>query len=80
MANPLFNALSGGSPAGNMMQMLSQLKQNPLALLQKAGFNIPNINNPQQIIQHLTQTGQINQNQLNQAQQMAQMFSSLNKQ
>ena len=75
MANPLFNALGGGN---NMMQMLTQLKQNPLALLQKAGFNLPaNINSPQQIIQHLTQTGQINQNQLNQAQQMAQMFGGL---
>ena len=74
MPNPLFNAL-GGNPMNNMMQMLTQLKQNPLALLQKAGFNIPaNINNPQQIVQHLTQTGQINQNQINQAQQMAQMF------
>ena len=74
MPNPLFSAL-GGNPMGNMMQTLAQLKQNPLGLLQKAGFNIPaNVNNPQQIIQHLTQTGQINQNQLNQAQQMAQMF------
>ena len=72
MSNPLFNAMN---PMGNMMQTLTQLKQNPMALLQRAGFNIPtNINNPQQIIQHLTQTGQINQNQLNQAQQMAQMF------
>ena len=77
MPNPLFNAL-GGNQAGNMMQMLMQLKQNPLSVLQKAGFNIPaNINNPQQIIQHLTQTGQINQNQLNQAQQMAQMFGNM---
>lgn len=77
MSNSVFNAL-GGNPMGNMMQMLSQLKQNPLALLQKAGYNIPtNLNNPQQIIQHLTQTGQINQAQLNQAQQMAQMFGSI---
>lgn len=75
MANPLFNALGGGN---NIFQMLGQLKQNPLAMLQKAGFNIPtNINSPQQIIQHLTQTGQINQNQLNQAQQMAQMFGNM---
>lgn len=75
MPNPLFNALGGGN---NMMQMLGQLKQNPLALLQKAGFNVPaNLNSPQAIIQHLTQTGQINQNQLNQAQQMAQMFGGM---
>lgn len=78
MSNPLFGLLGGNNmpgPLGNMMQTLSQLKQNPLGLLQKAGFNIPaNISGPQQIIQHLTQTGQINQAQLNQAQQMAQMF------
>lgn len=77
MPNPLFNALGGGQ-MGNMMQMLTQLKSNPMALLQRAGFNIPmNLNSPQQIIQHLTQTGQINQQQLNQAQQMAQMFGNL---
>ena len=74
MPNPLFTARGGGS-MGNMMQMLTQLRQNPVGLLQKAGFNIPaNINGPQAILQHLTQTGQINQQQLNQAQQMAQMF------
>ena len=74
MSNPLFSALGGGN---NMMQMLTQLKQNPLAMLQRVGFNIPaNINSPQAIVQHLTQTGQINQNQLNQAQQMAQMFNA----
>jgi len=72
MANPLFNMLGGGS---NPMQMLMQLKQNPLGLLQRVGFNIPtNLNNPQQIVEHLTKTGQINQAQLNQAQQMARMF------
>lgn len=72
MANPLFNMLGGGS---NPMQMLMQLKQNPLGLLQRVGFNIPtNLNNPQQIVEHLTKTGQINQAQLNQAQQMAKMF------
>lgn len=75
MSNPLFNALGGGN---NMMQMLAQLKQNPMALLQRAGFNVPtNISDPQAIVQHLTQTGQINQNQLNQAQQMAQMFGQM---
>ncbi len=77
MANPLFNAL-GGTQTGGMMQMLMQLKQNPLGMLQRAGFNIPaNISGPQAILQHLTQTGQINQNQLNQAQQIAQMFGNL---
>ena len=77
MANPLFSAL-GGNQMGGMMQMLMQLKQDPTGMLQRAGFNIPaNISGPQAILQHLTQTGQINQNQLNQAQQMAQMFGGL---
>ena len=77
MPNPLFNAL-GGNQMGNMMQMLTQLKQNPMGMLQKAGFNVTmGLNGPQQIIQHLTQTGQINQAQLNQAQQMAQMFGNM---
>lgn len=76
MANPLFNLLGGNAPFGNVMNLLSQLKQNPLSLLGKAGYNIPaNMNDPRQIIQYLTQSGQINQSQLNQAQQMAQMFN-----
>ena len=81
MSNPLFGLLGGNSmpgPLGNMMQMLTQLKQNPMSLLSRAGYNIPaNLNDPRQIIQHLTQTGQINQNQLNQAQQRAQMFGNM---
>lgn len=76
MANPFFSAL-GGAAIGNMnpMQMLSQLKSNPMGLLRQAGFNVPtNINNPQAIIQHLMNSGQISQSQLTQAQQMAQNF------
>lgn len=73
MVNPLFNMLGGQNP----MQMLMQLKQNPMSLLQRVGFNVPtNLNNPQQIVEHLTKTGQINQTQLNQAQQMMQMFGN----
>lgn len=78
MANPIFNAL-GGATMGNLnpMQLLTQLKQNPMAVLQKAGFNVPaglNLNNPQAIVQHLMNSGQITQDQLTQAQQMAQNF------
>ena len=76
MSNPLFSILGGNSmpgPLGNIMQTLSQLKQDPVGTMMRAGFNIPaNINTPQQIIQHLTQTGQLTQQQLNQAQQIAQ--------
>ena len=66
------NPLMGGMPNA---AMLSQLKSNPLGMLQKAGFNVPaDISSPQAIIQHLMNTGQVSQQQLSQAQQMAQMF------
>lgn len=73
MSNPLM----GGMPNGGMnpMMMLSQLKSNPMALLQRAGFNVPaNLNNPQAIIQHLMNSGQISQQQVNNAQAMAKNF------
>lgn len=74
--NPIFNALGGAMNGGmNPMQMLSQLKANPLGLLRQAGFNVPeNISSPQAIIQHLMNSGQLTQAQLNQAQQMARNF------
>lgn len=66
------NPLMGGMPNA---ALLSQLKSNPLRMLQKAGFNVPaDISSPQAIIQHLMNTGQVSQQQLSQAQQMAQMF------
>jgi len=74
MNNPLFNLMNNGI-AGNIMQMLPGLKQNPIGALQSAGFNIPNnLSNPQQIVQYLMQSGQINQGQLDYAQKMAQIF------
>lgn len=75
MSNPLFNMLGGGGPMGNIMSLLPQFKQNPFAMLQRAGLNVPaNINNPQQMIQHLMNSGQITQGQYDYARQMAQMF------
>lgn len=72
--NPLFQALGGGGGM-NPLQMLNQLKSNPMGMLKQAGFNVPdNINSPQGIIQHLMNSGQISQQQLNQAQQAAQNF------
>lgn len=75
MANPLFNALSGGQP--NMMQMLGQLKANPMQFIMQRKFNLPkniNTNNPQEIINHLVQSGQISQSQYNQAYNIARQF------
>lgn len=55
----------------NPMQRLQALKQNPSSVLQQAGFNVPQgMNNPQQIIQHLIQSGQVPQNRYTQVLQM----------
>ena len=52
------------------MQMISQFKQNPIGMLMQK-YNIPqNINNPQEIIQHLLNSGQVTQDQVNKAMQM----------
>ena len=61
----------------NPMAMLQALKQNPIQFLMQRKFNLPqNIpaNDPQAILNHLMQTGQINQAQVNNAYQMAQRF------
>lgn len=74
MGNPLFNAL-GGMGGNNPMALLQQLRSNPIAVLRQRGFNVPdNISDPNAIIQHLMNSGQINQSQYNQARQMAQNF------
>lgn len=74
----LFNDLGNNQQqqtAQNPMQMLSQLKQNPAGMLKQAGYNIPDgLNNPQQIINHLLNSGQVNQGRVNMAQQMARQF------
>lgn len=63
-----------------ILQMISNLQQNPMQILRQAGLNIPNgVNSPQDIIQHLLNSGQITQEQVNQAQQMQKspMFANL---
>lgn len=54
----------------NNFQMISQFMQNPLGMLMQR-FNIPNdMNNPDDIIQHLLNSGQVTQAQVNQAMSM----------
>ena len=46
----------------NPFQMMSQLQRNPAAILRQRGLQIPDgMTNPQQIVQHLLQSGQIPQ-------------------
>lgn len=66
MSNPIFNALGNGMmPQNNILAQLQQFRQ------QMQGKN------PHEEINKLLQSGAINQQQLNQAQQMAQQMQSL---
>lgn len=59
----------------NPMQMIQQLKANPIQFLQRAGYNVPtNLNSPNDIIQHLMNSKQITQQQYERARQMAAQF------
>lgn len=65
----------GNMPRVNPMQMLQQLRQNPVQMLRQAGLNVPdNLSDPNQIIQHLMNSGQISQQRYEQARQMAAQF------
>lgn len=66
MSNPIFNALGGGMmPQNNILAQFQQFRQ------QMQGKS------PHEEINKLLQSGKINQQQLNQAQQMAQQMQSL---
>lgn len=63
----------------NFINLLNQLQSNPMQVLSQK-FNLPsNINNPQEIIQHLLNTNQITQAQVDNAMQMRNnpMFQNL---
>lgn len=60
---------------GNPLQMLQQLKSNPIQFLMQRRLNLPqniNVSDPQAILNHLVSTRQISQEQINQAYQMMQ--------
>lgn len=59
----------------NVMQQLQQLRANPMQFLRQAGYNVPgNLGDPNQIIQHLMNSGQVTQQRYDQARQMAAQF------
>lgn len=66
MANPLFNALNGNGMSG-MMEQFQRFRK------EMEGKN------PNEEINRLLQSGKINQQQLNQAQQMAQQMQGMFK-
>ena len=70
MPNPIFNALGGSIPMGNN-NVLAQFSN---FVKQMQGKN------PHEEINRLLQSGAISQQQLNEAQQMAQQFQSMFRQ
>lgn len=66
------NSMFGNMPQMNPLQVAQQLRANP-ALIQRAGLRIPkNLTDPNAIIQHLMNTGQVTQQRYNHAVQFAQ--------
>lgn len=63
----------------NLLQMFQSFMQNPAQMLAQRGINIPQqiMNDPNAIMRHLMSTGQMSQEQYNQAQQTAQQFRGM---
>lgn len=75
--NPLFNMLGGGSPIGGIMPGMGG-GNNPMQMIQKfMEFKKNFRGNPQEEVQKMLQSGQITQQQLDQAQQMARQFQQM---
>lgn len=67
MPSPMYQQFQ---PQSNLVSMLNQLKQNPVGMLGKR-YNIPqDMNDPNQILQHLLNTNQVSQAQVNKVMQM----------
>jgi hypothetical protein len=55
----------------NIMSMYQRFMQNPSQALMEARFNVPQgMTNPNDILQHLMNTGQVSQQRINQVMQM----------
>ena len=69
----LFDSLKGERKQQPVtpMQRLQELKQNPVSVLNQAGYNIPEgMTDPMQIAQHLVTSGQVTQKRYSQVMQM----------
>lgn len=89
MTNPLFNLLGGTIAGGGTglnqnnqfstpLQRLSELKRNPTDFIRNAGYSIPDgLNDPNKILNHLLQSGQIDQGRISQAQALARQFRGM---
>lgn len=61
----------GTNPQAKAQQAMAELQANPAGVLGNLGLNIPaGMTDPQQMVQHLMQTGQVPQGRFAQAMQM----------
>ena len=70
--NPLHNVL-GNNPIQSYIGQINQLRSNPIHFLLQRRINVPQnlSNDPQAIIQHLLNTGQMSQDTYNKLQSQA---------
>ena len=70
--NPLHNVL-GNNPIQSYIGQINQLRSNPIQFLLQRRINVPQnlSNDPQAIIQHLLNTGQMSQDTYNKLQSQA---------
>ena len=67
MASPLYQQFQ---PKNNLVSMIAEFRQNPVAVLSKR-YNIPQgMRSPDEILQHLLNTNQVSQDQVNRVMQM----------
>ena len=70
MPSPIYQQFGSGDN-NSLLGMIQQFRSDPFGMLAKK-YNIPqDMNDPQQIIQHLLNTKQVSQEQVNKAMQMA---------
>lgn len=76
---PMNNFFGMFQNVGNIFSMFQQFMQNPMSAFVNRGMRIPpNIqNNPEAITNYLRSSGQMSDDQYNQAAQMAQMAQNL---
>lgn len=71
MPNPM---MGGMNPMQMIRQQVQALKSNPMQFIMQRRMSLPqsvNVNDPNAILNYLVQSGQIDQNRINQAYQMA---------
>ena len=80
MSNPLYQEMMNQMGPNVPMQLLTQLKNNPVQFVLQRGFNLPqNVgSDPNSIIQHLLNTGQVSQDRYNQVMKSMQMARNFN--